>query len=77
MSKTLIKITNDLNGKRKTLIITSGVSKDLPNVFRASNNIKNVDLLSADLLNTYEILKYKNLLFMKESIDILGDLKKE
>jgi large subunit ribosomal protein L4 len=72
MNQTLIKITNDAKNKNKTLLITAGASKDLPSVFRAGKNIKNLDLMSANLLNTYEILKHKNLLIMKESVDMLS-----
>ena len=57
--------------KGKILLVTAGVPKDLPNVFRAGKNIKNLDLISANLVNTYEILKHKNLLIMKESVDML------
>lgn len=72
MNQILIKITEDKKGKNSVLFITSGASKDLPNVFRAGKNIKNVNLMSANLVNTYEILKHKNLLIMKESVDILA-----
>lgn len=74
MNQTLIKITEDKNNKNKILFVTAGASKDLPNVFRAGKNIKNLDLMSANLINTYEILRHKNLLIMKESVDMLvGD----
>jgi large subunit ribosomal protein L4 len=71
MNKALIKITEDKENKNKLLIVTAGTSKDVPNVFRAGKNIKNVDLISANLINTYEVLKHKNLLVMKESVDLL------
>jgi large subunit ribosomal protein L4 len=72
MSQVITKITDDKKRKNKLLIITSGVPKTLPNVYKAGRNIKNVDLMSANLLNTYEILKHKNLLIMKESIEVLS-----
>lgn len=72
MNQTLIKITEDKNNKTKVLLITAGASKDLPNVFRAGKNIKNLDLMSANLINTYEVLKHKNLLIMKESVELLA-----
>jgi len=71
MNQVLIKITEDPKNKKKILFVTSGSSKDLPNVFRAGKNIKNLELMSANLLNTYEVLKYKNLFMMKESVDVL------
>jgi len=72
MNQALIKITDDKNGKSKVLLITSGAPKDLTNVYKAGRNIKNVNIMSANLLNTYEVLKHKNLLIMKESVEILA-----
>lgn len=72
MNQALEKITEDKEKKNKVLIIASGVPKELPNVYRAGRNIKNVDVMSANLLNTYEILRHKNLLLMKESVDVLA-----
>lgn len=66
------KITrDDKSGKAKVLLVTSAAPKDLENVYRAGRNIRNMEILSANLLNTYEVLKYRNLFFMKESIEIL------
>lgn len=71
MNDVLTKITADKKRKAKLLIVASNTPKNLPNVFRAARNIKNVDIISAELLNTYEVLKYKNLLIMKESMEVL------
>lgn len=59
------------NKKTTVLLVTSAPSKELDNVYKAGRNIKNVKIVNAKLLNAYEILKYKNLLFMKESLDVL------
>lgn len=72
MNQALSKIMDDKSGKKKVLIVTSGVPKELPNVYQAGRNIKNVNIISANLINTYEILKHKNLLLMKESVEILA-----
>lgn len=72
MNTALSKITKDTKGKSTILVVTAGSTKELPNVFRAGTNIKNVDLMSAKLLNTYEVLRHKNLLFMKESFEMIG-----
>lgn len=72
MSSLVKKISDDQKKKQKVLLITSAAPKDLENVYRAGRNISNVEILNAKLLNTYEVLKYKNLFFMKESIEILG-----
>lgn len=65
------KISDDQKKKQKVLLITSAKPKELENVYKAGRNISNVEILNAKLLNTYEVLKYKNLFFMKESIEIL------
>jgi len=70
MNQTITKITE--GSKKKTLLIAAGNSKDLPNVFRSGKNIENLSLISASLINTYEILKHKNLILMKESIEMLA-----
>lgn len=72
MSQAVVKITDDRIQKSKVLLVTSGVPKELPNVYRAGRNIKNMNIMSANLINTYEILKHKNLLLMKESVEVLA-----
>lgn len=74
MANLFKKITEE-NKNKKILLVTSASPKDLGNVYKAGRNIENVQILSANLLNTYEVLKYKNLLFMKESIEVLGVAK--
>lgn len=75
MNNALMKINEDKKGKTKSLIIASSKPKDLENLYRASKNIKNLEVLSANLINTYEILKYKNLLIMKESINVIEEMR--
>ncbi|KKQ35016.1 MAG: 50S ribosomal protein L4 [Microgenomates group bacterium GW2011_GWA2_37_6] len=70
MAGVIKKITDE--EKAKVLLITSAFPKELGNVYRAGRNIGNMEILNAKLLNTYEVLKYKNLIFMKESIEFLG-----
>jgi large subunit ribosomal protein L4 len=72
MAELIQKVTDDKKGKRKTLLVTSANPKELENVFRAGRNISNVEVLNAKFLNTYQVLKHKNLLFMKESIEVLS-----
>lgn len=75
MFQLVSKVTEDKKGKGRVLLVTSADPKDLANVYNASRNIKNVEIINAKLLNTYEVLKHKNLLFMKESIELLGVTK--
>ncbi len=72
MAEVIEKITDDKKAKSKVLLITSAFPKEPENVYRAGRNIGNMEILNAKLLNTYEVLKYKNLIFMKESIEFLG-----
>lgn len=75
MYQLISKVTEDKKGKGKVLLVISATPNELPNVFRGARNIKNVEVISAKLLNTYEVLKHKNLLFMKESVEALGGVK--
>lgn len=72
MNETLGKVTEDKSHKSKVLFITSSASKELPNVYKAGRNIENVDIMSANLINTYEVLKHKNLILMKETVEVLA-----
>jgi len=75
MYQLISKITGDKKGKGRVLLVISAAPKELPNVYNAGRNIKNVEIINAKLLNTYEVLKHKNLLFMKESVEVLGGSK--
>ncbi len=66
------KVTDDKKRKDRVLLVTSANPKELSNVYKAGRNIENVEILNAKLLNTYEVLKHKNLLFMKESVEVLS-----
>lgn len=67
----LLKKVSEQSEKNRVLLITSANPKDLGNVYKSSRNIKNVEVLNASFLNVYQILKHKNLLFMKEAISVL------
>jgi large subunit ribosomal protein L4 len=75
MSALIIKINDDKKSKTKNLLVISAKPSEIPNVYKAGRNIKNLEILSVNLLNTYEVLKYKNLLIMKESIGLLSSEK--
>ncbi len=70
MNSLLKKITDE-GKKNRVLLVTSANPKDLGNVYKASRNIRNVEVLNAEFLNAYQVLRHKNLLFMKESIEVL------
>jgi large subunit ribosomal protein L4 len=58
-------------GSEKLTIILPEV---VENVIRTARNIQGVNLIQANLLNTYEILNGGKLIFMKESIDKLKEV---
>lgn len=72
MAQLFSKMTDDKKQKERTLLIASETPKNLENVYRAGRNIKNVEITAVKLLNTYEVLKHKNLLFMKEAVEVLA-----
>ncbi len=74
MNQLIVKVTEDVKSKNRVLLVISANPKELPNVYRAARNIKNVEVMNAKLLNTYEVLKNKNILFMKESVEVLAPL---
>lgn len=77
MYQLISKVTEDKKGKGRVLLVISATPKELPNVYNAGRNIKNVEIINAKLLNTYQVLKHKNLLFMKESVESLGGSAKQ
>ena len=56
---------------RKSLLITGNPKDGMENLYRASRNIKDLEILSANLLNTYEILKSRQIFLTKQAIDSL------
>ncbi len=62
-----------LNKKKNTvLLVTPKASREFDNVTKAARNITGVEVRGANVLNTYEVLKAKNILFMKEAVEALG-----
>lgn len=57
----------------KMLLITADDEKDVKNVYRASRNIKGVNIKNSKSLNTYEVLDNKMILFMKQAVDSLKE----
>ena len=55
--------------KRKVLLVTSASVNDLANVYRAAGNLKGVELISANMLNTYQVLDNRAIILMKDAID--------
>ena len=51
-----------------TLLVLPANDKDF---VRATNNLKNLDVIEARNLSTLDAVSYKNLLFVKDSIEVL------
>ncbi|MFH1186809.1 MAG: 50S ribosomal protein L4 [Candidatus Levyibacteriota bacterium] len=56
---------------RKILLVTPDTINGYENIFKSGRNLKGVTILSAKMLNTYEVLNCKTVLFMKASIEVL------
>ena len=60
--------------KRKILLVAPGSAKNgLENLYRASKNLEGIDVINAGFINTYEVLKAKSLILMKDSIDAIKE----
>jgi len=60
------------NKKRKILLVTPDSIRALDNLYRASKNLKGVGVLSANMLNTYQVLNSNSIVLMKDAIDSLA-----
>ena len=67
-TKELNKIYRNLGIERGCLMVVDEVSQ---NLFLYSRNIQNVELISADLLNTYKLLLYKSVVVTKAAMNVL------
>ncbi len=46
--------------------------KDNKEIVRTSSNVSGIDITTADRINTYEILAYKNIVLMDTAVDALA-----
>lgn len=67
-TKELNKIYRNLGIERGCLMVVDEVSH---NLFLSSRNIQNIELISADLLNTYKLLLYKSVVVTKAAMNVL------
>jgi large subunit ribosomal protein L4 len=72
MTDVILKL--GLNAKKQQLLLVTPKSgADFINVAKAARNITGVKIISANQLNTYEVLVNNKILFMKNSIDSLRE----
>ncbi len=62
--------TSDNKQKSKSALIVT--SEKLVNIVRGVRNIPGVDVLPANLINAYEVLRHEVLMITKEAVDILS-----
>jgi ribosomal protein L4 len=64
----------ELNGKKSQILLVMAKSgSDSKNVVKAARNIKGVTVMGSNLINTYEVLSNKQILFMKDAIEGLKE----
>ena len=64
----------ELTGKKsQVLLIMPKAGSESANVVKSARNIKGVTVMGSNLINTYEILSNKNILFMKDAIGALKE----
>lgn len=61
-----LKITNE-----KILIITENENE---NIKKATNNLKNVHVVTANKINTYDILNYQKVLITKDALKVIEEV---
>ncbi|MBI2031439.1 MAG: 50S ribosomal protein L4 [Candidatus Levybacteria bacterium] len=69
MNSTLGKLGFDQKKRKVLLIVPSPAKNGLENIYRAARNLEGIDVVSANLINTYEILEANSVVLMKDSID--------
>ena len=64
-TKNVQKMLDAFKFDSSTIIVTNGNNEEL---LRASNNIPTVSVVEASLLNTYEVVSNKNVVFTKDAV---------
>lgn len=71
MSNSFKKIS--LINKKTSILFVIPATKGFENSVKAARNIKGVNILASNLLNTYEVLRNKNVVMMEDSIKTLQE----
>lgn len=67
-TKSFVGVLNSLKVAGSTLVVADGGNQNLA---LASRNVPNVELANSRTLNTYQVLKYKNLVFTRGALEAL------
>lgn len=70
MQKALVAL-NVVNKKKKADKVLFVIAPQYEQVQRAARNLSGIDLAQAAHLNTYEVLRSKYIIFMKDSVDVI------
>jgi large subunit ribosomal protein L4 len=70
LTKSLTEIINNANLSGKTLIIVNDYNESL---LFASSNISDIKVTLVNELNTFEILKYNNIIILQDALEIIND----
>jgi large subunit ribosomal protein L4 len=75
-TKLMAQALEDLGMKSnsRALLVMPKSGAESVNIYRSARNIRGVEILSANSLNTYRVLDNTLVLLMKESIDILKNI---
>lgn len=75
-TKNLVSLLKPMSLAQNTLIVLAKMDK---NIALAAKNLPKIDVISANSLNVYDLLKFKNLLFEEKALSAVKDvyLKKE
>lgn len=73
-TKEFIQILNNLNANgRRTLFVLPQISE---NIYKSSRNLENVNVITIDEINTYEIMKAYQLVLVDGVQDIIAERRK-
>jgi large subunit ribosomal protein L4 len=67
-TRQMMEILKNLQVSNVLLVLPEKIQ----NIILSARNIERVDVMDARLLNSYEVLKHQNILFMKEAIPVLS-----
>lgn len=70
-TKQMMTVLANLNLNRKVLLVTTG---DCTDIRRASGNIPEVTMITADLINTYDVVNNCKILVTKESVEKITEV---
>lgn len=69
-TKTMVNMLNAMNVK-KTLIVTGEVNE---NAYKSARNIEGVQIVPANNINVYDILKYETLILTKDAVSKIEEV---